>query len=70
MTPKEKAEHLVFELFKYELTEQAKQYALICVNEILEATKVRSFKMKPNTVEQEWIYSKWWLEVKTEINNL
>jgi hypothetical protein len=64
MTPKEKAKELVdkyYHLFSVELENtidlrEAKQCALIAVDEILEECRL----------EKDW----YWQEVKTEINNL
>jgi len=62
MTPKEKAEELVNELIHYSSTNQkpslenAKQCALIAVDEILEEC----------ILERDW----YWQEVKNEINKL
>jgi hypothetical protein len=58
MEPREKAKELV-EKFEYELIEQAKQYALIAVDEIL--------KVSISYACREYDY---YLEVKNEINKL
>jgi hypothetical protein len=63
-TPKEKARELVFEKFKYELLPQAKQYALIVVNEIINCDSF--FKTLEDTKE----FSKYWYDVQSEIEKL
>jgi hypothetical protein len=60
MTPKEKAKYLVG-LFEYELTEQAKQYALILANEVSKSNVVWYVGSIPY---------KYWENVKKEIKKL
>jgi hypothetical protein len=60
MKPKEKATELVYEKFQYELLPQAKQYALIVVQEILSIYK--DFDTHPQTI--------YWSNVKSEIQKL
>ena len=45
----------------------AGQCAIIAVDEILEATKTRKIKIKPNTIDFVWAYDKDWQEVKKEL---
>jgi hypothetical protein len=69
MTPQEKAEQLVekYMLWKFQKCElskkQAKQCALIAVNEIMNAIDWHNY----DTPNKEWGY---WQEVKTEIIKL
>lgn len=48
----------------------AKQCALICVDEILEATKIKQHTMSRSTIQFKWVYSEFWQKVKTEIEKL
>ena len=70
MTPKEKAEELVFKLIHYSSTNQkpnlenAKQCSLIAVDEILNTLYSIPFG---NALDNELIY---WEEVKQEIEKL
>jgi hypothetical protein len=77
MTPKEKAEELVGK-FNYEskhfLMLDAKQCALIAVDEMLEATKqpIRDFNsdIYKSTSVVGYYYNDFWQEVKSEIEKL
>jgi len=64
---KEKANELVFEKFKYELLPQAKQYALIIVDEIL--LVLGSDRIIYGS-EYRYEENNYWNEVKEEINKL
>jgi len=78
MTPKEKAKELYFKMHSQEqiVSKEAKQCALIAVDEIL-----KSSPLDPNNAE-EWLQpedwfseanisaEKYWQEVKKEIENL
>ena len=78
MTPEEKAKELVYSFISYvhedgscygnheNIIENAKQCALICVDEILEATKVRV----PTVAMAYWKYNSYWEQVKNEIEKL
>ena len=84
MTPKEKAENLLNKYWKscYDKhdfaklnKEDAKQCALIAVDEILETTKVKWATQRkfPNGEYKFWkgvAYKKYWQEVKQEIEKL
>ena len=84
MTPKEKAGELVDKFWKscYDkhdiaklVKADAKQCALIAVDEILETTKVKWATQRkfPNGEYKFWkgvAYKKYWQEVKQEIENL
>lgn len=69
-SPKDKAEELVGELIHYSSTNQkpslenAKESALIAVDEILELIRIDAFK------GQNACKRKYWQEVKSEINIL
>ena len=64
MTPKEKAKDLVDKM--YGVTDyQAKQSALIAVDELLEATKRYDYTLGPNPS-----YNDYWLKVKYQIEKL
>jgi len=73
---KEKAEELiekankVLGYYHYHISEETKELALLIVDEILEATKVRKAKLKPNTVYFYYEYSEYWQKVKKEIEKL
>jgi len=84
MTPKEKAEELVYN-FKMKVLDrdgtsamnyfEIKQCALIAVNEILETTKVKwaTQRKLPNGEYRFWkgvAYKKYWQQVKQEIEAL
>lgn len=71
MTPKEKAVELVHEMWGYcSRKEQAKQCALIAVDEILEATKRNTYNQHNWDEITGFGYSKYWIEVKEEIKKL
>ena len=78
LSAKEKAKELVDKFNKIPSEEpcfmislnQSKNCALICVDEILEATKKRKPKIKPNTIDFYFEYSGYWLDVKQEIEKL
>jgi len=72
MEAKEKAKELVDKYKSIVCYDgyQAKQCALICVDEIIEATKIKTYNWIPNTLEIGFKYSKYWQEVKQEINKL
>ena len=90
MEPKLKAQELVDKFYQttpneyfvngtlsweYDNWEQAKQCALIAVDEILETTKVKWATQRkfPNGEYKFWkgvAYKKYWQEVKQEIENL
>lgn len=76
MTPKEKAQELTKKMYDLDiLYEDAKQCALIAVDEILETTKVKWATQRkfPNGEYKFWkgvAYKKYWQEVKQEIPNL
>lgn len=75
MTPKEKAQELTKMYDLDILYEDAKQCALIAVDEILETTKVKWATQRkfPNGEYKFWkgvAYKKYWQEVKQEIPNL
>jgi hypothetical protein len=80
MTPRQKAEKLVEQFYKYILYEKenvysermlhifkikAKNAALIAVDELLEATKRYDYTLGPNPS-----YNDYWLKVKYQIENL
>ena len=66
MTPKEKANELVFKyidtipFLDYDVFAIAKQSALVCVDEILDVLDV----------EERFVAEKYWQEVKHQINQL
>ena len=68
MTPKEKAQELVDRMYgdesDYMTDYQAKQCALIAVDEIIEANPIK-FDENDNCIA-----SYWWIEVKQEIEKL
>jgi hypothetical protein len=80
--PKEKANELCQKMFigspfDYpdnsefkQAKEDAKTRSLICVDEIIEATKENKIIVKPNTLEHKYVFSKYWKSVKTEIELL
>lgn len=79
MTTKEKAQALTDNYFVlangYLTLEQVKQCALIAVDEILDATKVKwnTNRFLPNGECKNWkgiAYKKYWQEVKQEIEKL
>jgi len=85
MTPKDKANELVEKFNNYcsyewwegnnGHKENMKQCALIAVDEILEATKVKWATQReyPNKEWKSWrgiAYKKYWLDVKNEITKL
>ena len=83
MTPREKAEDLVFKLldkakhpYKEVTFEQSRLCALICVDEILEANEKISLKDLRETMQTNDILCQltdnamYWQEVKQEINKL
>ena len=48
----------------------SKQCALICVDEIIEATKVKKYFQSRMTIDYKWIKSEYWQKVKQEIEKL
>ena len=70
MTPKEKAielvESMTFHCYECGGSDNAKQCALIAVDEIIEATKTEIDRPDYYGV----VYSKYWEEVKTELEKL
>ena len=68
MTPKEKAKELIDKMYgdevDYMTEEQAKQCALIAVDEIIEANPI-AFDEEDNCIAKQW-----WQEVKNEIEKL
>jgi hypothetical protein len=74
MTPKEKAKDLIDKMYGYELDymtdSQAKQCALIAVDELIEATSMRYEFRNGEIVEVGRKPLQYWLDVKNEINNL
>lgn len=73
MTPKEKANELVEKMIiasDEESERIGKECALICVDEIIELTKINKPIWSRNTLQTKFIYSEYWLEVKQEINKL
>ena len=68
MTPKEKAKELIDKMYgdevDYMTEEQAKQCALIAVDEIIEANPI-AFDEDDNCIAKQW-----WKEVKKEIELL
>ena len=77
MTPKEKANELYFKMHSQEqiVSKEAKQCALIAVDEILELKETQE-EYQIQYDNGEWSrklgyrYSKYWQEVKQEIENL
>ena len=68
MTPKEKAKELYNKMYDYSLfEEEAKQCALIAVDEILEALGYKSLSDSPYTTLEARQY---YVQVKQEIENL
>jgi hypothetical protein len=65
MTPKQKAEELVNKMAFEVCKTDAKQCALIAVDELLEATKRYDYTLGPNPS-----YNDYWLKVKYQIENL
>jgi hypothetical protein len=65
MTPKQKAKELVNKMAFEVCKTDAKQCALIAVDELLEATKRYDYTLGPNPS-----YNDYWLKVKYEIENL
>jgi hypothetical protein len=65
MTPKEKAQELAMKFDKYGETDNAKQCALIAVEEILKAVK----KDSDFTITYE-LAKQYWEQVKQEIINI
>jgi hypothetical protein len=80
MTPKEKAKELVNKYYYHSKCNllspfEAKNYALIALEEILETTKVKwaTQRKLPNGEYRLWkgvAYKKYWVEVKKEIDAL
>jgi|LakMenE18May11ns_1017448.scaffolds.fasta_scaffold9406614_2 hypothetical protein len=76
MTPKEKAIELYNKMYETGFKpksvliriEQAKECALIAVDEILEATKMHQYAL--NTIPSKTVYNHFWSEVKKEISKL
>ena len=68
MTPKEKAKELIDKMYgdevDYMTEEQAKQCALIAVDEIIASNPI-AFDKDDNCIAKHW-----WQEVKTEIEKL
>jgi hypothetical protein len=68
MTPKEKAKELIDKMYgdevDYMTEEQAKQCALIAVDEIIASNPI-AFDEEDNCIAKQW-----WQEVKTEIEKL
>ena len=76
MTPKEKAEELYDKFYSTSShphhvesrKSNAKQCALIAVDEILEATKMHQYAL--NEIPSKIVYNHYWSEVKKEIEKL
>jgi hypothetical protein len=65
MTPKEKAQELLDKMAFEVCKTDAKQCALIAVDELLEATKRYDYTLGPKPS-----YNEYWLKVKYQIENL
>ncbi len=50
-----------------QIERQAKQCAIIAVDEIIEATKKRQLHWRANTLEFDIVYSEYWQQVKNEL---
>ena len=74
MKAEQKAHELIYRfmnnLSQGLMMKDAKICALICVDEIIEATKIKTYNWISNTLEIGFKYSKYWQEVKQAIKKL
>lgn len=63
--------YVSLEMQKSVIDIQAQEFALICVDEILEATKKKELRrITSSNPTYKYVYSVFWQQVKQEINNL